>query len=530
MSAKTVDFNIVARKKLLKGAQTLARVTAVTYGPKGRTVMMDRAAGLMSTKDGVTVAREVVLEDHVENMGAQTLKEACIKVNDQVGDGTTTVAILAAVLLEECHRMVIAGYDPMKLAEGVKAAAVRACEIVDDMAIRVENQKELERVAYVASNGDEEVSKALSEACMAVGKDGTISIEDGQGIDIKLIYKDGMEIPKGTVSLGFLREHGGIERTIEGPLVAVIGSRLAAIEDVQALLEEASQWKDHPLIVFAESIEGAALTTMLMNDAQKVVHSIAVPAPGFGPKRMDHLKDLAAISGATFIDPAAGFDIHKGFDPDWFGGLRKATIGTKTSTLIAHDEAREVIAERIEELKREGAYLDSDYDRDQMSERIARLAGGLCIMQVGGPTEMALKERRARVEDALGSVRSALEGGVVPGAGSVYLAVAEYFPRENDDTEANYGWRVLSKALLAPLRQLANNAGHDGNSIVHQLLELRCSEDTEWLGWDVMEERFRDLGEDPPIIDPAGVAKSVITAAASVTATLLTAEVSIAEA
>jgi len=524
---KQIDLHLKARRKLLKGAQLLAKTTAVTYGPKGRTVMLDRAAGLLATKDGVTVAREVVLEDHAENMGASTLKEACIKVNDQVGDGTTTAAIIAAALLEGCHKLVVAGYDPMKISRGILGAAHQAMEIVEDAAVRIESQEELERVAYVASNGDDDVAKALAEACMAVGNDGTISIEDGHGIDIQLVFKDGMEIPKGAVSAGFLRESGGIERTIEGALVAVFGTKLAEVEDIQQVLEESSQWPDHDLIIFSESVEGKALTTMLVNDAQDVVRSVAVNAPGFGPKQEGYLRDLAAISGATFIDPAIGYNFRKAFNPEWFGGLRKATIKAKTSILIAHDEAREVIRERIAALKREAGGLASDYDQDQMSERIAKLAGGLCVMQVGGPTEMVLKERRGRVEDALGAVRAALEEGVVPGAGSIYLTVAERL--HHDDTEEGLGREALAQALKVPMIQLANNAGHEGKAIVYRAADKRKDDEYGWVGWDVVQEEFRDLGDDPPIIDPAPVAKAVIKAAASVAATLLTAEVSISD-
>ena len=521
---KQINLNLEARQKLLAGARVLAKATAVTYGPKGRTVMLDRVAGLLATKDGVTVAREIVLEDPIENMGAVTVREACIKVNDLVGDGTTTAAILSAALLEEGHKLVVAGHDPMRIANGIREAAEEACAIIDDIAVRIENQEELERVAFVASNGDVEVSKALAEACMAVGNDGTISIEDGHGVDIQLVYKDGMEIDRGALSGGFLRDSEALEREMENPLVAVIGARLVTVQDVTQILEEASQWPDNHLIVFAESVEGPALTTMVLNDSKRVVRSVAVDPPGFGAKKLDSLRDLAALSGATYVDPTF-MNFKEKFDPEWFGSLRKATIKQKSSMLVAHDEARGVIAERIQELKREHAGLRSDYDRDRHAERIAKLAGGLCIMRVGGPTEPELKERRARVEDALGAVRAALEQGVVPGAGTSYKVVAESLQPPEDDPDTALGWKVMIKALSAPLIHLANNAGHEGNAIAAHVLGENI-----WSGWDVMLGEFRDLSESPPVIDPAPVAKTVIEAAASVAATLLTAEVSIANA
>jgi chaperonin GroEL len=531
---KQIDAHLKARNKLLRGARLLAKTVAVTYGPKGRTVMLDRLAGLLATKDGVTVAREVVLPDPVESMGAETLKEACIKVNEQVGDGTTTVAIVAASLLEECHRLVAAGFDPMRIAEGVKSAAERGVQIVEDMALPIESQDHLEHVALVASNGDEEIAKALAEACLAVGNDGTISVQDGVSVGIDLEFKDGMEIDKGAVSPGFLRESGGVERLVEGPLIAVFGGALREAEDVQHVLEESSQWASNDLVIFSESVEGKALSTMLVNDAQDVVRSVAVNAPGFGPKREGYLRDIAALSGATFIDPSL-FDFRKRFDPEWFGSLRKITIKQRSSVLEAYDEAQDTIRERIAELKREAGALSSDYDQDQHAERIAKLAGGLCVMRIGGPTEIALKERRGRVEDALGSVRGALEQGVVPGAGSAYLTVAECLPNEHDGSEGGLGWEAFAKALKAPLAAIASNAGHDGRAVAWRATTVRESHgeypiDWCWIGWDARVEDFRDLREDPRVIDPAPVVKSVIKTAASVAATLLTSEISISEA
>ena len=531
---KRIDANLEVRAKLLAGAKLLAKTVAVTYGPKGRTAMLDRAAGLLATKDGVTVAREVVLADPVESMGAETIKEACAKVNEQVGDGTTSVAIVAAALLEECHKLVSAGFDPMRVAEGIKGAAERAIQIVEDMALPIESQEHLEHVALVASNGDEEIARTLAEACMAVGNDGTISVQDGVSTGIVLDFKDGMEIDKGAISPGFLRESGGVERLIEGPLVAVFGVPLREVEDVQQVLEESSQWPAHDLLLFAESVEGKALTTMLMNDAKDVVRSVAVAAPGFGPKRTGYLRDIAALAGATFVDPTL-MDFRKRFDPDWFGSFRKAMVKARTTTMEAYAEAGETIGERIAELKREAHTLTSDYDRDQHAERIAKLAGGLCVMRVGGPTEIALKERRGRVEDALGSVRGALEEGVVPGAGSAYLTVADCLPNEHDGSEGGQGWEALAKALKAPLATLASNAGHDGRAIAWRAVSVREAAgeypiDWCWIGWDAMAEGFRDLREEPRVIDPAPVVKAVIKSAASVAATLLTAEISISEA
>jgi len=525
---KHIDFHQEARKKLLKGAQLLAKTTAVTYGPQGRTVMLDRAAGLMATKDGVTVAREVVLSDPVENLGAHTLMEACVRVNDQVGDGTTTAAILSAVLLEEAHRLVVAGYDPMHVSQGILKAADRAIDVIKGIAVPIGTQEELERVAFVASNEDSDVASSLAEACMAVGKDGTISIEDGHGIGVDLLLKDGMEIDKG-VPPAFLRDHGGVERTIEGPLVALIAAKLVTVQDIQHVLEESSQWPNNDLILLAYSIEGQALTTMLVNDAQQVVRSCGIQAPGFGPKQKDYLEDIAALSGATLVDPDLGMDWTGGFDPEWFGSFRKATLKAKSSLFLAYDEASGMVSERIQELRRQMQEASSDYDRDRISERMARLSGGLAILKVGGPTESVLKERRARVEDALGAVRAALEEGVVPGGGSAYLTASEYLSTEGKDLNQaeQGGWSAMAKALKSPLATLAHNAGEEGPSVVHRTTKARRGDDSSWIGWDVMQRRLRDFSEDPLVLDPTPVATTAVEAAASVTATLITAEVSI---
>ena len=523
-----IDIGLEARAKLLAGAKMLVKTVAVTYGPLGRTTLLDRMAGLLATKDGVTVAREIVLPDPAMNLGAQTVKQSCLLVNEQVGDGTTTAAIIAGSLLEQGHKLVAAGHDPMQIVRGIRGAASQAAAIIGDLAVPIESQKELEWVALVASNGDEEVAHNLAEACMAVGKDGTISIEDGHSVGIELEFKDGMEIDKGVVSPGFLRgqEDG---RVIEGPLVAVIGSPLREVEDVQHVLEESSQWPQNDLILFAESVEGQALTTMLVNDAKEVVKCVACNAPGFGDKKKGYLRDIAALAGATFVDPAAGMSVNKAFDSEWFGSLRKVTVRRRGAVLVAYTEAQDTIKERITGLRRELAETGSEYDQDRLTERIAKLAGGLCIMRIGGFSEAALKERRARVEDALGSVQSALEHGVVPGGAVAYLTIAEdiVYGECLTDVGRKAGYDILCEALRAPLIQLADNAGLEGRVVERQVASAREGDEYGWIGLDLQQGKIRDLAEDPSVFDPAPVVLSVIDAAVSAATTLLTVEVSI---
>jgi chaperonin GroEL len=524
-----------ARSRILRGAQQLAKVVGVTYGPRGRTAMLDRGVGLLATKDGVTVAREINLPDPVENLGAQILKEACIAVNNDSGDGTTSTAILAAAILEEGHRLITAGTDPMQLAQGIEAAAHAAAIYVLELASPVETQELLERVAMIASNGDQEVSKKMAEACMAVGRDGTLTIEDGNSVGIELLYKEGMEIPRGAVSTSFLG--GDSERVIEGPLVAVIGATLRTVEDVTSMMEVASQWPKNHLLVIAEGIEGDALKTMVMNDDQDVMKCVAVCTPGFHERKRDYLMDIAALTGADFVDPKQQMK-HKEFDAEWFGSLRKATVRLKETILIAYDEATELIQERIAEIRVEMQSSRSEYDRDRCNERIAKLSGGLCVMEVGGFTETEMKERRARIEDALGSVRAALESGVLPGAGNSYLAASLELLRAISEDPNGWsafskdwqeGWRVFGRALQRPLVVLANNAGLRGDYTVEKAKDT-MEDGGIWMGIDMEDGSLRDLNASPEIIDPLAVVQAVMMTAASVSKTLLTVEAAVVHA
>lgn len=522
-----------ARRHLLKGAQVLAKAVSVTYGPFGRTVLMDRMAGLLATKDGVTVAREIDLEHHVQNMGCQILKECCVKVNTDAGDGTTSTAIIAAALIEEGNKLATAGLDPMQIAAAFKAAAECSIDLIRGQRVSVQNQKDLEHVAMIASNGDIDVSAALAEACMAVGRDGTVAIEDGRSVGIELVFKEGMEIDRGVAAGAFLGTSGS-ERILEGPLVAVIGGSLTKVEDVQSVMEIASQWPQNHLLVFCEDISGDALKMAVMNDQQGVMHNVFVPSPGFHGKKKDYLKDLAALAGADFIDPEV--ENHQSWDADWFGGLRQATLRDRSSTLVAYEEAEEIIATRVEEIRNEMNFLTSEFDRDKCKERLAKLSGGLCIMQVGGYTEAELKERRARIEDALGAVQAALAEGVLPGAGTSYLFASEYLlnvvPEAfSEDPSYMAGWNAFAKALQRPLKVLAQNAGFDGPEIVQSVLDYRqtTEQDEFWCGWDAKENKIRRLSDEPAIYDPVPVFVAVLRAAASVAGMLLTVEASISQ-
>lgn len=538
-----------ARKKILNGALTLARTVATTYGPGGRTVLIQRFAGLLATKDGLTVAQEVTLPDREENLGAQILKEACIQVNKEVGDGTTSTAILAGKLLREGHKMVVGGYHPQALVTGIRAAAETAIEAVRGFSRPVTTQEELRQVALIACNGDEEIAQHLSEAVMAVGKDGTISIVDGIHTETVLEFKEGMEIPSGTDRVFRVTDKGDTEKVFEGALVAIVQAPLVSVDDVLSMLEESTQWPDNPLIIIAPRIERAARETLLLNsslraDSRRVKEVCPILAPGMPQQKRNLMGDIATLTQATVVDPVAGMD-HRAWNPEWFGTLRRATVRAESSLFEAYPEVHEAVEMLLSLLRSEEKTLPDGFLRDQLRERMGKLSGGIAILRVGGVTEVARKERRARIEDALGAVRTALRGGIVPGAGTAYHLAALHLrltpinalPGDpGNGTGYMTGWHILGTALMDLVPVLVRNCGGNGEGYTHQLtldllddiIEHEDSENppTPWLGWDPDSESTRNL-QEPLVADPTEVVVSVIRAAVSVATTLLTAETSV---
>lgn len=512
MPTRNIHTGHGARVKLISGAVKVARAVSTTYGPGGRTCILDRMAGMLVTKDGVTVAREVDLPDSVENQGCQILKGACTKVNDEVGDGTTTVAILASEMMRVGHKMISAGVVPGDIVRGMNLAKDNVIDFITGLATPVSSQADLERVAMLASNGDAEIASNMAEACMAVGKDGTITIEDGVGLEVVLEFQEGMEIEQGPCSPLFLGDKP--ERVVNTPLVAVIHGRLRSLADVQDLMEVASQWPDNELVVFCLTAEAEALAVMAVNNSKEVMKCVAIGAPGVQFRKLEYLEDLAAMSGATLVDPNSGLD-HRKWNPEWFGSLNQVTIRQKSTVMTSLPEAGDAIAERVKVLRSMGSTCVSDYDRDRLKERLAKLSSGIAIMKIGGATEVSMKERRARVEDAMGSVRAALQSGIVPGGGVSY-AMASSNMKKSDD----FGWDIVKTALLKPLEIIANNAGEEGKVVVNHIVES----DIKNYGWDATTLEYRNVYEDPMIVDPLQVAIAVITAAVSVATTLLTIE------
>jgi len=495
------------RESMLRGALKLARAVSLTYGPCGRRVILERPGGLLSTRDGATVARDLHLADRTENLACQLLKQASLTVDSEVGDGTTTTVILAAKLLREGHKQIVGGTDLNDLLSEIKEGTALVVESLRQGSQKAA-EREIHRVAEISSDGDTAIATAVAEAVLSVGKYGTVTVEDGKTLEIQVEYKDGMEIPKGFVSSDLAPEE-----TLEGPLVAVVNRELRTFEDVSSIMEEASQWPNNPLLIIAPAISGDALATLIMNRQKKVLISTAVELPT--PLYMDLLEDVAAIASATLVDPAAGMDV-RAFKPEWFGFFRYATLRKESSTFISYPEAQESIQQRIATLSHQKDTTSFDYDKDRLQERIAKLSEGLCILKVGGNTETEIRERRTRVEDTLSAVRTAMESGVLPGGGLAYIQAISCLDRNMP------GHRVLAEALKEPFRVLVQNSGKEPEPLLPQI-EVGSN-----VGWDVMQGRFRDfIQEEPLLIDPTGVLVSALRSAVSTACLILSSETAV---
>ena len=528
--AKDLYFGLENREKLLKGALTFSKTVTKTMGPRSGIIILNRMSGLLATKDGVTVAREINLKDPVENMGCSVLREACIKVNDEAGDGTTTTACLSTAIVKEGHKLIVSGYEPMELVRGLRQGAEVVREYLYSISADVDNKKTLKRVAMIASNHDKEIADTLSEACLAVGKNGTVVIEDGNGFGLELVLKDGMEIDRGSVSTHLL--DGQLTREMKNPLVAVIPKVISDAQDIVSVLEVSSQWPDNDLLIVCMGIEGEALRTMVVNHTKAIVKSCGIKAHGFGHRQRDYLEDIAYFCGAEVVDPAMGFNL-KDFQADWFGTFRKAYISEKKSVFMPVDEVSDALQIRISNLKAELENCTHEYEIDKIQERIAKLQGGFAIVRVGGTSEHAIRERRARIEDTLGAVQSALREGVVPGGGTAYYSATKVLEEYAKGFEGSrkQGMNLLIRALKAPLFQLAKNSETVGEIVcfkIDQARDLEEDEDVcEWIGWDAITNEIRDLAVGNMVIDPLTVSVSALMNSVSVAGTLLTCEVSI---
>jgi chaperonin GroEL len=521
MPAKMLKFNEEARRALERGVNKVANAVKVTLGPKGRNVVLDRKWGApIITKDGVTVAKEIELSDPWENMGAQLCREVASKTNDVAGDGTTTATVLAQALVNEGMRYVAAGGNPIALKRGIDKAVAKAVETIKQHAIPVTEREQTEYVATIAGN-DPEIGKMIAEAMDKVGKDGVITIEESKGTQTTLEIVEGMQFDRGYISPYFITDPERMEAVLEDALILIHEKKISSAQDLLPVLERVAQAR-RPLLIIAEDVDGDALATLVVNKLRGVLQVAAVKAPGFGERRKAMLEDIAILTGGRFISEDLGIKLEN-VTLDMLGEAKKVVIGKEETTIIEGAGSPEAVTGRINQIKRLIETTESSYDREKLQERLAKLSGGVAVIKVGAATETELKEKKHRFEDALSATRAAVEEGIVPGGGKIFLLVQAALNGVGDTDDERTGVAILRRALEEPLRQIAENAGLEGSVIVEKVKALGTHE-----GLDARTGEFVDLVKSG-IIDPAKVSRAALENAASIAGLVLTTEAMVAE-
>jgi chaperonin GroEL len=521
MPAKMLKFNEEARRALERGVNKVANAVKVTLGPKGRNVVLDRKWGApIITKDGVTVAKEIELSDPWENMGAQLCREVASKTNDVAGDGTTTATVLAQALVNEGMRYVAAGGNPIALKRGIDKAVAKAVETIKQHAIPVTEREQTEYVATIAGN-DPEIGKMIAEAMDKVGKDGVITIEESKGTQTTLEIVEGMQFDRGYISPYFITDPERMEAVLEDALILIHEKKISSAQDLLPVLERVAQAR-RPLLIIAEDVDGDALATLVVNKLRGVLQCAAVKAPGFGERRKAMLEDIAILTGGRFIAEDLGIKLEN-VTLDMLGQAKKVVIGKEETTIIEGAGSPEAVTGRINQIKRLIETTESSYDREKLQERLAKLSGGVAVIKVGAATETELKEKKHRFEDALSATRAAVEEGIVPGGGKIFLLAQAALNGVGDDDDERTGVAIVKRALEEPLRQIAENAGLEGSVIVEKVKALGAHE-----GLDARTGEFVDLVKSG-IIDPAKVSRAALENAASIAGLVLTTEAMVAE-
>ncbi len=515
MSAKQLIFDTDARRQLKTGIDALANAVKVTLGPRGRNVAIDKKWGAPTiTHDGVTVAKEIELEDHFQNMGAQMLKQAATKTNDVAGDGTTTATVLAQAIVTEGLRNLAAGANPMLLKRGIDAGTRAVVAEIQRLSIPVKGHSDIEHIAAIAAN-DPEIGKLLAQAMQKVGHDGVISIEEGKSLKIEVEYTEGMQFDRGYISPYFVSDLQRMEASLDEPYVLLTDKKISGTSDLIPVLEKLVQSGHKDMLIIAEDVDAEALATLVVNKLRGILNVIAVKAPGFGDRRKEMLRDLATLTGATLISAEVGKQLEDAGLEDL--GRARRIVATKDDTTIIEGRGKaEDIQARIKQIRVQIEETTSDYDKEKLQERLAKLSGGVAVIKVGAPTEIELKEKKARVEDALHATRAAIEEGIIPGGGATLLRAASVVDALAMDGDAATGAEILKRALQEPLRQLVANAGLEGSVVVEHLSREKRA---NW-GFDVMSETYVDLVK-AGIIDPAKVTRSALENAASVAGMIL---------
>ena len=523
MSAKEVKFGEAARGAKLRGVNILADAVRVTLGPKGRNVVLDKSFGAPTvTKDGVSVAKEIELKDKFENMGAQMLKEVASKTSDVAGDGTTTATVLAQSMLREGFKAVAAGMNPMDLKRGIDKAVIATVKELHNMSKPCADHKEIAQVGTVSANSDESIGSIIAESMEKVGKEGVITVEEGKTLDNELEVVEGMQFDRGYLSPYFINDQDAMQTNMENPLILIHDKKISNIRDMLPVLEATAK-ASRPLLVIAEDVDGEALATLVVNNIRGIVKVCAVKAPGFGDRRKAMLQDLAILTGGQVISEEVGMSLES-CSLDDLGSAKRVQVTKENTTVIDGGGSKDDIEGRVNQVRVQIEEATSDYDKEKMQERVAKLAGGVAVIKVGAATEIEMKEKKARVEDALHSTRAAVEEGVVPGGGVAFVRCLDVLDDlKGDNTDQDVGIDIVKRAVEEPLRQIVNNAGEEGSVVLNNVVAKKGN-----YGYNATTGEYGDMIE-MGILDPTKVTRAALQNAASISGLMITTEAMVAE-
>ncbi len=522
MAGKEIIFREQARRALQRGVDSLAEAVKVTLGPKGRNVVLEKKFGSPTiTNDGVTIAREIELEDPFENMGAQLVKEVATKTNDVAGDGTTTATLLAQAIVREGSKNVAAGANPMIMKKGIEKAVEKAVEAIKDKAVQVESKEAIAQVASISAN-DNSIGELISDAMEKVGKDGVITVEESKGIGTTLEVVEGMNFDRGYISPYMITDTDKMEADLDDPYILITDKKVSNVQDILPLLEKVVQ-QGKPMLIIAEDVEGEALATLVLNKLRGTFTCVAVKAPGFGDRRKAMLQDIAILTGGTVITEEVGLKLDKA-DMSMLGRASKVRVKKEETVIVGGQGNTDDINARVAQIKKQIEETTSDFDREKLQERLAKLAGGVAVIQVGAATETEMKEKKLRIEDALNATRAAVEEGIVSGGGVAYVqAVKALDDLQHDSMDEKVGIDIIYRALEEPLRQIATNAGMEGSVVVEKVKGLEPG-----MGFNALTGEYVNMIE-AGIVDPTKVTRSALQNAASISAMMLTTETLVAE-
>ncbi|MEC7522559.1 MAG: chaperonin GroEL [Myxococcota bacterium] len=522
MAAKEILYDTTAREKILTGVNTLANAVKVTLGPKGRNVVIEKSFGAPTvTKDGVTVAKEIELENKFENMGAQMVREVASKTSDNAGDGTTTATVLAQAIYREGARMVAAGHNPMELKRGIDKAVEQIVEKLGKLSKSTKDPKEIAQVGTISANGDASIGEKLAEAMEKVGREGVITVEEAKGLETTLEVVEGMQFDRGYLSPYFVTDPERMVAELQDPYLLICEKKVSNMKDLLPVLEAIAR-QQKPLVIIAEDVEGEALATLVVNKLRGTLQIAAVKAPGFGDRRKEMLKDIAILTGGQVVSEELGIKLENVTLSD-LGKAKTVTIDKETSTIVDGAGKKADIKGRIETIRRQIEETSSDYDREKLQERLAKLAGGVAVIKVGAATEVEMKEKKARVEDALHATRAAVEEGIVPGGGVALIRCQNALDKLELNDEQRVGANIIRRAIEEPLRQISANAGVEGSIVVDKIRNSKGNN-----GYNAATDSYEDLVK-AGVIDPTKVVRSALQNAASVAGLMLTTEAMVAE-